>query len=144
MSSPSPVSVERISRIIESVLGVPVPDAQANIIGLGANSMEIVRIINRLEDELGFRPRFEDLSACPTVTALATAYENVDLNGGTVKAGAISGSAGIITNTNATGATLILESTGTNAFTGTIQDGAGTTRVIKGGTGSAVAPIAVR
>jgi SagB-type dehydrogenase family enzyme len=82
MSPPSPVSVKLISRIVESVLGIPVPDAQANIIGLGANSMEIVRIINRLEDELGFRPRFEDLSASPSVAALAVAYDGIRTIGG--------------------------------------------------------------
>lgn len=74
-TSSSPTTAQRIRHIIESVLDVPVPDESTNLISLGANSMEMVRIINRLEDELGFRPRFEDLSTNPSIEALTLAYD---------------------------------------------------------------------
>lgn len=75
MPPPESRSIERLREIVESVLGVPVPDPDVNIISLGANSMEIVRIINRVEDDLKFRPRFEDISGAPTISALAIALE---------------------------------------------------------------------
>jgi SagB-type dehydrogenase family enzyme len=64
---------DRIREVVESTLGISVPDDHANLIGLGVNSMEMVRIINRLDDDLGFRPPFEELSANPTIAALAAA-----------------------------------------------------------------------
>lgn len=65
---------DRIRQVVESTLGIAVPDVHANLIGLGVNSMEMVRIINRLDDDLGFRPPFEELSANPTIAALAVAF----------------------------------------------------------------------
>ncbi|WP_103310672.1 MULTISPECIES: SagB family peptide dehydrogenase [unclassified Pseudomonas] len=68
-------TVERIRRIVETVLGVVVPDVGSNIIGLGANSMELVRIINLIEDEMGLRLKFEDVSFEPSIAELAKSVE---------------------------------------------------------------------
>ena len=57
----------------------------------------------------------------------------LDLNGGTVKVAALTGTAGIVTNTNAAAGTVIFEGSNNTTFTGTIQNGTGTVRVIKGG-----------
>jgi len=58
---------------------------------------------------------------------------SLDLNGGSVEVAALAGSAGVVTNTSATAGTLLLLGTNATTFTGTIQDGAGSVRVIKGG-----------
>lgn len=68
-------TLDHIRRIVESVLGVVVPDADDNIIGLGANSMELVRIINLIEDDMGLRLKFEDVSFEPSIAALARNVE---------------------------------------------------------------------
>ncbi|MET3493971.1 nitroreductase family protein [Variovorax boronicumulans] len=67
--------MDRVRAIVESVLGVAVPGDETNIIGLGANSMELVRIINLIEDETGLRLRFEDVGFEPTIAALARNIE---------------------------------------------------------------------
>ncbi len=59
----------------------------------------------------------------------------LDLAGGTVKLGALSGTAGVVTNTSAMPGTLNLLSPGDYTFTGNLRDGAGSVRVFKGGTG---------
>jgi SagB-type dehydrogenase family enzyme len=43
----------------------------ANLFGLGASSIELVRLINRLEDALGVRLEFEDVVGTPSVAELA-------------------------------------------------------------------------
>lgn len=74
MQTSTPTALNAIRQIVEEVIGQPVPDASANLIGLGANSMELVRIINRLEDKLAFRPTFDELGASPTLESIAAAY----------------------------------------------------------------------
>lgn len=69
---------ERIRRIVADVLGVDDVDPDANIIGLGANSMEIVRIINRIEDETGKRLRFETVGFDASVTSLIASLTGAD------------------------------------------------------------------
>jgi acyl carrier protein len=67
--------VNRIGMLVRQVLkAVPVaPDA--NLLCLGATSIDMVRISNLLERELGFRPRIDDFYRTPTVQALAAMYE---------------------------------------------------------------------
>ena len=60
----------------------------------------------------------------------------IDLNGGAVKIGAFSGSAGIITNSSSTAGTFVFESNNASTFTGNFTNGAGAVKVIKGGTGT--------
>lgn len=73
-------SSARIRGIVEAVLGVEVLDLHANIIGLGANSMEIVRIINRIEDETGKRLRFENVGFDPSIAKLALELERTEVS----------------------------------------------------------------
>ncbi|MGC3968276.1 MAG: autotransporter-associated beta strand repeat-containing protein [Pirellulales bacterium] len=60
----------------------------------------------------------------------------LDLNGGTVKLGALASSGGIVTNSSATAATLLVVGNNSTTFAGAIQDGVGSTRLIKGGAGT--------
>jgi SagB-type dehydrogenase family enzyme len=60
---------------VGSVLGVADPDPEANLIGLGANSMELIRIVNRLEDALSIRLQFEDLTDAPSIAGLTDALQ---------------------------------------------------------------------
>ncbi|WP_230479314.1 nitroreductase family protein [Burkholderia humptydooensis] len=68
-------TLAQIRQIVESVLGVAVPDHDTNIIGLGANSMELVRIINRIEDSTGVRIGFDALNFSPSVAMLAASVD---------------------------------------------------------------------
>lgn len=69
---------ERVRRIVADILGLNDVDPDANIIGLGANSMEIVRIINRIEDETGKRLRFETVGFDASVTSLIAGLAHAD------------------------------------------------------------------
>lgn len=77
-----PADAHRISRIVGDVLGITDVDPHANIIGLGANSMEIVRIINRVEDEMGKRLRFENVGFDASVATLVADLERLEEPGG--------------------------------------------------------------
>jgi pyochelin synthetase len=65
----------RIQKIIAKILEVPDLDRGANLMGYGANSIDMVRIGNQLEKEFGFRPRMDQLFRLQTVDALARYYE---------------------------------------------------------------------
>ena len=62
-----------ICRIVASVLNTEDVDPEADLLNLGATSVDIIRIVNRLESELGFRPKVDELYQEPTVAALAAA-----------------------------------------------------------------------
>lgn len=64
-----------VQEVVASVLSIGIPDADTNLIGLGANSMELIRIINKLEEDLGVRLNFEDVDGAPTVAVLVDAIE---------------------------------------------------------------------
>jgi len=65
----------QIARLVARVLEVDSVDPDANLLDMGANSVEMVRIANLLETELGFRPVIEELFRDPTVGGLAAQYE---------------------------------------------------------------------
>lgn len=64
----------RITDVLTDVLGVDIPDPSTNLLALGADSVGIIRAANRLEKELGHRPRLVDVYREPTVRALAGLY----------------------------------------------------------------------
>ncbi|MFH0962801.1 MAG: amino acid adenylation domain-containing protein [Planctomycetota bacterium] len=66
----------RIGGWVEDILGVGRIDPQANLLYLGATSIDMIRIVNRLESELGFRPRIDDFYRRPTVLGLVEAYRS--------------------------------------------------------------------
>ena len=60
---------------VARVLQMPAVDPAADLLALGANSVDIIRIANAIDRELGFRPKVEDAYREPTVVALAAAYD---------------------------------------------------------------------
>ncbi len=65
----------RIARIVASVLGIDQIDFETNLLRLGATSVDMIRIANRLESELDFRPKMDGLYHLPTVSGLARSHE---------------------------------------------------------------------
>src|SRR6185312_8901157 len=71
--SGSPLA-ETIRQIVERVLGFDRVEWGANLLDLGANSVDLIRISNQLERELSFRPTMEEFFRTPTVAGLAELY----------------------------------------------------------------------
>ena len=74
-SEPPSSTVRRIAEVVADVLNIDQPDPTANLLSLGANSLDMVRIGNRLEAELGSRPRMDEIFRLQTIAALAGYYE---------------------------------------------------------------------
>lgn len=68
-------SARRIRRIVCDVLKVSDVEPHANFMSLGATSIDMIRIVNRLDSELKFRPKMADFYLKPTVADLAQMYE---------------------------------------------------------------------
>ncbi len=66
----SPAS-ETISRLVAEVLGAEQIDSAENLLQLGATSIEMIRIANALDQQLGFRPRMDDFYRDPSINGLA-------------------------------------------------------------------------
>ncbi|CAK15503.1 non-ribosomal peptide synthetase [Pseudomonas entomophila] len=65
---------QRLVAIVQQVLGQPGIAADANLLSLGATSIDIVRISNALSSELRFRPQVAQLLAQPTLLNLLALY----------------------------------------------------------------------
>jgi SagB-type dehydrogenase family enzyme len=83
----------RIGALAQEVLRLPALAPDASFIGQGANSIDLVRLGNRLEAELGERPRIDEMFRLDSVRALAGYYQK---RRGARPAGAGSGSAGLV------------------------------------------------
>jgi amino acid adenylation domain-containing protein len=70
---------DRITRIVAEVLGHDEVDPDVNLLEMGASSVDIVRVANRLESELGFRPGIDAFYREPTVSALVRLLEQQSL-----------------------------------------------------------------
>jgi amino acid adenylation domain-containing protein len=66
---------QQIARLVAGVLQVDGIEPTDNLLYLGANSVDLIRIANLLEQELGFRPSIESFYRDPTVAGVAAAYE---------------------------------------------------------------------
>jgi pyochelin synthetase len=66
--------VAKLTRLVAEVLGRETVDPEANLLELGANSIDVVRIANRLKRDLDFAPSFQSFYYRPTVAALGEAY----------------------------------------------------------------------
>ena len=66
---------DRITVLVEGVLGTNDIDESTDLLHLGATSLDIVRIANMMESELGFRPKLGDVYRSPTITGLVQAFE---------------------------------------------------------------------
>lgn len=60
----------RIAQIAENVLDITPLPAQANLLSLGASSLDIVRISNAMAAEMGFRPKLARFMRSPSVETL--------------------------------------------------------------------------
>ncbi len=69
-------STPAIVRIVEAVLAVMEPDVEANLLSLGASSIDMVRIGNQLEEAFGIRPRMDELFRMQTIAALAEYFDS--------------------------------------------------------------------
>lgn len=68
-------SVHRIAEIIGQVLDRDGISSDTDLLGLGATSIDLIRIANRFESELAFRPSIDDVYRNPTVAGLMALYE---------------------------------------------------------------------
>lgn len=68
-------SVLKIARIVERVLEIEHIGAEANLLEHGANSIDMVRIGNQLEETFGSRPRIDEIFRLQTVAALADYFD---------------------------------------------------------------------
>jgi amino acid adenylation domain-containing protein len=65
----------RMMEIVSRVLQIKIADPDANWFSLGATSIDIIRILNRLEQELSFRPRIDQVYQVPSISGLVNAYQ---------------------------------------------------------------------
>jgi amino acid adenylation domain-containing protein len=61
----------RVTAMISEELALPALDPHQNLLTVGATSLDLVRIVARLEKEFGVRPSFQEFFAAPTASALA-------------------------------------------------------------------------
>jgi amino acid adenylation domain-containing protein len=64
----------RLVAIVEGLLDQPGIPAEANLLQLGATSIDVVRIANALSSELGYRPQLAQLMRKPTLAELLAMY----------------------------------------------------------------------
>nr|CAF05649.1 TubD protein [Archangium disciforme] len=67
--------VERLAALVKEALRLERVEPQDSLLDLGADSVALIRLINRLEAELQFRPRLADIYENPTVQGLATLHQ---------------------------------------------------------------------
>ncbi|MBD2305376.1 amino acid adenylation domain-containing protein [Chroococcidiopsis sp. FACHB-1243] len=65
----------KVSRIVCEVLQMENADLDANLLSVGANSLDMVRIGNQLEKEFKHRPRIDELFRLQSIQALVDYYE---------------------------------------------------------------------
>jgi SagB-type dehydrogenase family enzyme len=82
-AAPAPATdlTRRIARLVAEALGSVEVDpeglhAGTNLLELGASSLEVIRLANRLEEELGERPPIQSFYAAPTLGTLIRFYED--------------------------------------------------------------------
>jgi SagB-type dehydrogenase family enzyme len=64
----------RMTALISEELALPSLDPSKNLLALGATSMDLVRIVGRLQKEFNFRPSFQQVLRDPSPAALADLY----------------------------------------------------------------------
>jgi pyochelin synthetase len=66
---------EQIRDLVVGVLGLKEIDSQTSLLEYGATSIDMIRIVNRLDETLGYRPRIGDFYRNPTIIGLVRGYE---------------------------------------------------------------------
>ena len=72
--APASGTLSTMAEIVGEVLSLDQPDVNANLLSLGANSLDMVRIGNQMERRLGSRPRMDEIFRLQTIAALAGYY----------------------------------------------------------------------
>ncbi len=67
---------KQIASVVTRVLGMEILDTEESLLDLGANSIDIIRIMNQLESELNTRPDIAEVFRTPTIAGLARSYEH--------------------------------------------------------------------
>ncbi len=76
---------DRLSAFVGELMGRDNIDRNANLLSMGANSIDMVRIGNLLEQEYGFRPRMDEIFRLQSINAIA-AYCQSNLEGDSTEA----------------------------------------------------------
>ena len=63
------------------IASLPSLRAGDNLLQEGATSLDIIRIVNMLDQEFGFRPRIDQFYASPTVAFLSNQFEQQGASG---------------------------------------------------------------
>lgn len=66
--------IARMTEIVSNVLKIAKIESEVNWFSLGATSIDIIRILNRLEQELNFRPRIDQVYEEPSISGLVSTY----------------------------------------------------------------------
>jgi amino acid adenylation domain-containing protein len=74
VAAASSSTAARIVALAARVLKQDGLSAADNLLALGATSVDMIRIANRIESELGRRPALDDLYRAPSIAALAASY----------------------------------------------------------------------
>ncbi|PQO37850.1 non-ribosomal peptide synthetase [Bremerella cremea] len=72
---------EKIGRLIGETLGLPAIGPNDNLLDLGADSIEIVRVAMRIEEECGIRVSFPELFQSPTISSIVATSSNGSSSG---------------------------------------------------------------
>ena len=73
-SPPSDAATARVEQIVGRILKIGNIDPQANLLNLGATSLNMISIASALEREMQFRPKISQLYRNPTIAALVCAF----------------------------------------------------------------------
>ncbi|MGB7922077.1 MAG: condensation domain-containing protein, partial [Pyrinomonadaceae bacterium] len=65
----------KVGLVFEEVLGKKGLDPHDDLLGLGANSLDFIRIAGLLEKQFGFRPEMEELFQLQTIAEVSSCYE---------------------------------------------------------------------
>ena len=63
--------VQRLLTLVRSELQLDVVTADTNLLSIGANSLDMLRLINEADTQLGFRPKVEEFFRRPSIAGLA-------------------------------------------------------------------------
>jgi acyl-coenzyme A synthetase/AMP-(fatty) acid ligase/acyl carrier protein len=75
-----PPMTARLGLLLGRVLELPAIDPDANLLDLGVSSLEMIRIANALQQELGARPQIDEFYQHPTLAGLAQWYAETGLD----------------------------------------------------------------
>jgi SagB-type dehydrogenase family enzyme len=67
----SNADLDRVAGVVRGASRIPIPSVNSDLLGLGLDSIDLIRIANALDTALGFRPDLETLYASPTIRTIA-------------------------------------------------------------------------